>query len=79
MAMTLLPIGPNSLSHKTRDDLENDSSERRLDELVVEYKKELVPNIMEEHVKLIQHIRERALKGASRFSCQHPIHIPSWL
>ena len=56
--MTLLPIGPNSLSHKPRDDLENDSSERRLDELVVEYKKKPVPN-MEEHVKLIQDIREQ--------------------
>ncbi|KAN0075834.1 hypothetical protein V8E54_007104 [Elaphomyces granulatus] len=57
MAMTSLPIGPNSLSHKTIDDLKIDSSERRLDELVVEYKKKPVPN-MEEHVKIIQHIRE---------------------
>jgi len=58
MAMTLLPIGSNSLSHKTGDDLKIDSSERLLDELVVEYKKQPVPKKMGENAKLIQHIRE---------------------
>lgn len=73
MAMTSLPIGPNSLSHKTSDDLKIDSNERRLDELVVEYKKKPVPN-MEEHVKLIQHIREQLDSDQLFLRWLHKLH-----
>jgi hypothetical protein len=55
MATTSLPIDPNSPSHETH---EIDSSEKRLDQLVIDYKKAPILTT-EENAHLIEHIREQ--------------------